>query len=92
MPAPWRDSHKPVILHAMSCCACNMTALWLYELALLCMWGASLPYIHHARPCRDFEKEIAGMLEAAGAHNEEAVQEAEEALALKVRASAKQMP
>ena len=35
-------------------------------------------------PGRDFEKEIAGMLEAAGAHNDEAVQEAEQALALKV--------
>lgn len=35
-------------------------------------------------PARDFEREIAGMLEAAGAHNEAAVQEAEEALALKV--------
>ena len=36
------------------------------------------------RPSRDFEKEIAAMLAAAGAHNEQAVQEAEEALALKV--------
>ena len=35
-------------------------------------------------PARDFEKEIAAMLEAAGAHNEQAVQEAEEVLALKV--------
>ena len=35
-------------------------------------------------PSRDFEKEIATMLAAAGAHNEQAVQEAEEALALKV--------
>lgn len=33
---------------------------------------------------RDFEREIAGMLEAAGAHNDAAVQEAEQALALKV--------
>ena len=36
------------------------------------------------QPSRDFEKEIAAMLAAAGAHNEQAVQEAEEALALKV--------
>lgn len=36
-------------------------------------------------PARDFEREIASMLEAAGAHNEQAVQEAEEALALKVK-------
>lgn len=35
-------------------------------------------------PARDFEREIAGMLEAAGAHNEQALAEAEEALALKV--------
>jgi len=35
-------------------------------------------------PSQDYEKEIAAMLEAAGAHNEQAVQEAEEALALKV--------
>lgn len=35
-------------------------------------------------PTQDFEKDIASMLEAAGAHNEQAVQEAEEALALKV--------
>ena len=35
-------------------------------------------------PARDFEREIAVMLEAAGAHNEQAVAEAEEALALKV--------
>ena len=33
---------------------------------------------------RDFEKEIAGMLEAAGAHSDEVVLEAEQALALKV--------
>jgi hypothetical protein len=39
---------------------------------------------------RDFEKEIAGMLEAAGAHNEAAVLEAEEALALKVGATMSQ--
>lgn len=38
-------------------------------------------------PSGDFERQIAEMLQAAGAHNEEAVQEAEEALALKVRAS-----
>ncbi|BDA46715.1 probable U3 small nucleolar RNA-associated protein 14 homolog A [Coccomyxa sp. Obi] len=36
-------------------------------------------------PARDFEREIASMLEAAGAHNEQAVQEAEEALALKAQ-------
>ncbi len=35
-------------------------------------------------PSQDYEKEIAAMLEAAGAHNEKAVQESEEALALKV--------
>ena len=34
-------------------------------------------------PAQDYEKEIAAMLEAAGAHNEQAVQESEEALALK---------
>ena len=36
------------------------------------------------QPSRGFEKEIAAMLAAAGADNEQAVQEAEEALALKV--------
>lgn len=35
-------------------------------------------------PSQDYEKEIAAMLEAAGAHNEQAVQESEEALASKV--------
>lgn len=40
-------------------------------------------------PARDFEREIAGMLEAAGAHNEQALAEAEEALALKVSSFSK---
>jgi hypothetical protein len=35
-------------------------------------------------PSREFEKQIAELLQAGGAHNEQAVQEAEEALALKV--------
>ncbi len=35
-------------------------------------------------PACDFEREIAAILEAAGAHNEQAVQDVEEVLALQV--------